>query len=723
MKKIISLLIIVFLLAAGFGSVQSKNNDINYIEYTIFFPDISEIDFVDTDNGQRINLEDYDFLRKPGMPMLPEKRLLLALPPDTIIKSFSADTYDTIELLGIYDIVKCPNLQLLDQINDKQIIEIDDDVNVESDNTFPIENIRLICSGSLRKYSYISVGICPFSYNQKSGKLEYYSKITIRLNLDSSLDDNTHLLTDNSVDSYASVLFDNYQDIQPLFESYETNQNMNRQTYDYVIITSSDLVDAIVSSDFISWKNTLGYSIKIVSIEDVEIASQSGFDLSQKIRNFLREYYSIWNIEYVLLVGDIATIPMRYCYPDPTNHLNTAGNPGGSGGDVPTDIYYADLSYDDSVSWDLDGDGYYGEYGQDAPDFLAEVYVGRIPTNVESRISYALNKLVLFEQDTGSWKNNALHAGAFWYFDNEDHTGMGVYDGATCLNEIEQDLMANWTVSHYSEQGGLAPSSFSWPALSHTSFTTDWRTGQYCIVNWGAHGWSDGAARKVWSYDDGDGVPESNEISWPYFIGVSSNIDDDYPSFVFAISCVINYPEPNSWGNIGIDFLTKPGYGASIGVVAATRITYGASNWIENKGGAESLCYEFSHYLINGPSGPEPAGDAMYDSKFFCTTNYGFDHYTEYWNMYNFNLYGDPSLVREGIEPNVLCGDANGDEVVDIDDVVYLISYIFSGGPAPIPEICVGDANGDGYVDIDDVVFLIAYIFSGGSPPVDDCCD
>jgi len=35
---------------------------------------------------------------------------------------------------------------------------------------------------------------------------------------------------------------------------------------------------------------------------------------------------------------------------------------------------------------------------------------------------------------------------------------------------------------------------------------------------------------------------------------------------------------------------------------------------------------------------------------------------------------------------------------------------------------CVpGDADGSGAVDIDDVVYLIAYIFSGGAPPVDIC--
>jgi uncharacterized protein (TIGR02145 family) len=41
-----------------------------------------------------------------------------------------------------------------------------------------------------------------------------------------------------------------------------------------------------------------------------------------------------------------------------------------------------------------------------------------------------------------------------------------------------------------------------------------------------------------------------------------------------------------------------------------------------------------------------------------------------------------------------VCGDANGsggDPAVDIDDVVYLINYIFAGGPAPDPNCCESD--------------------------------
>jgi hypothetical protein len=69
-------------------------------------------------------------------------------------------------------------------------------------------------------------------------------------------------------------------------------------------------------------------------------------------------------------------------------------------------------------------------------------------------------------------------------------------------------------------------------------------------------------------------------------------------------------------------------------------------------------------------------------------------------------------------EDGYIVGDADGSGTVDIDDVVFLIAYIFSGGPEPVPYEA-GDADCSGTIDIDDVVYLIAYIFSGGPEPGD----
>ena len=684
-----------------------------------------EYQIINRSKGQLIEMDGFGYLIVPGKPMLPSKNFLIALPPGAWVQSVEVKGAGATQLPGTHRIVPCPPIMPL--ADPHQYPELVEKMQLEwqrnnqavysTDQAYPKERGKLTGSGTLRKYSYASVSFYPFSYHPQSGRLIYYdaAQITIKYTLPSpgSLEAQKveEMKWDNLADERASRLFVNYQQVKELYRPTGLEPNALLQTHDYVIITTSDLLSAIASSNFLDWKTSLGYKVRIVLTTDTEITNQPGIDLAEQIRNFLRSYYIPWGIEYVLLVGDYATVPMRYCYPDSSNHANGAGDPSAWpwSGDVPTDYYYADLSDPDATSWDSDGDGFLGEYGQDSPDLLAEVYVGRIPTNNTDRITYTCNKLVAFEQDTGAWKGNALHAGAIAYFANEDHSGRELKDLAVYLDSIETQIMTGWTISHYSEQDGLAPSAYAWNALSEPAFIGDWRDGQYGVVNWGAHGWSNRVARKIWSWDDGDGVPESHEMSHPNLISIYSDLDDDYPSIVYALSCMVGYPEPNAWGNLGIDLLTKPGFGSSVGTLSGTRVV-----WV-SLGGGELRCYHFNHFLIDGPSGPERVGDALYNSKFYCNQNYSWDHYSEYWNAFGYNLYGDPALVRVGIS-QFTRGDCNGDGIIDLGDVVYLVNYLYKNGSIPEP-LESGDCNCDATVDLGDVVYLINYLFKGGPPP------
>jgi len=65
------------------------------------------------------------------------------------------------------------------------------------------------------------------------------------------------------------------------------------------------------------------------------------------------------------------------------------------------------------------------------------------------------------------------------------------------------------------------------------------------------------------------------------------------------------------------------------------------------------------------------------------------------------------------------CGNVDGLGIIDIDDVVYLLQYLYAGGPEPLPLCCSGDVTCDGIIDIDDSVYLIEYLYAGGPPPCD----
>lgn len=61
-------------------------------------------------------------------------------------------------------------------------------------------------------------------------------------------------------------------------------------------------------------------------------------------------------------------------------------------------------------------------------------------------------------------------------------------------------------------------------------------------------------------------------------------------------------------------------------------------------------------------------------------------------------------------------GDANGDGIINLGDVVFILNYLFKGYTPPDP-LWTGDTNCDQVVDLGDVTHLLNYLFKGGSPP------
>ena len=72
--------------------------------------------------------------------------------------------------------------------------------------------------------------------------------------------------------------------------------------------------------------------------------------------------------------------------------------------------------------------------------------------------------------------------------------------------------------------------------------------------------------------------------------------------------------------------------------------------------------------------------------------------------------------IKAQFEAGFKRGDANYDGKLTVSDVVYLINYLFKGGPFPQPQLA-GDANCDDKVTVSDVVYLINYLFKGGPAP------
>jgi hypothetical protein len=619
-----------------------------------------------TDGG--IEMEGFGLLADPGKPQLPARTHLILLPPGARALGVEVIEAEISPLPGSHRIKATPAILTLAQEPGSPSLMREDRIRWEaarrtaydSDEAYPAQPVWIVGAGSLRKYSYVALRFAPFAYHPRSGRLVHHRSVGVRIHYRLPAADSeeelhiSQLLHERMADTKAARLFENFASMAPYYEPPGDAPGERDEIYDYVIITPASLEISILASGFAEWKTSLGHGVRIVRLSDPEITGQPGADLAARVRSFLREFYGPWGIQYALLVGSHYSVPMRYCFADPTNHQHNPNSPGDYGGSVPTDCYYADLSLSDAESWDLDGDGYLGEYGEDAPDFLAEISVGRIPSDVAGKISYTLEKIVRYEQDTGDWKDGALHGGPILFYENQDGMDVPFREGAVCMDLIETANMDGWTIDHYCEHDGLVPSGYDWPALTQELFTLAWRSGCWGMVNWVSHGSPDIAWRHIWTWDDGDGVFEtdgSDGQAWEPFLTDGVELEDDCPSILWAAACSIGWPETNPRGNLGIDLLTRPGFGAAVGVVSATRTAHVPAYWPDNPGGTESMCCEFNRFLIDGPDGPELLGDAHFDSKFYCFVNYGWEHYREYKNQYAFNLYGDPSMTREGMNP------------------------------------------------------------------------
>jgi len=63
-------------------------------------------------------------------------------------------------------------------------------------------------------------------------------------------------------------------------------------------------------------------------------------------------------------------------------------------------------------------------------------------------------------------------------------------------------------------------------------------------------------------------------------------------------------------------------------------------------------------------------------------------------------------------------GDLNGDGLIDVADIVFLVDYLYRNGNAPDP-VEIADVNCSGVVNVGDVICLVNYLYKGGPAP--DC--
>ncbi len=616
MKKILTLFVILFAICELSGETYIR--------------EVKGFTGTPISNGV-LSFDDFSLSMQPARPILPVKNSLLLLKPFAKrikVRVIKAD-YTTYKLDNIR--IALPpasgKINLYKWKTEKKVF-------LHTNAFYPENIVVLNGDGYYRKYRYVSLSIFPMQYNPVTHELRVYKNIEYEVTFDTPVsysDKEKTLLNDNVGKDRAKLLFDNWND----FSDFYTPSENTKALCDLLILTTPSLKSLM--DTLVNWKQSIGVSSKVVAIDSI-IANVSGTDTPEKIRNFLISTYpsSQWGYKWLLIVGDVDSIPMRKLFPDSTNHATS-----GSGDDYnpPSDFYYAELT----GNFDADGDGYFGEYGQDSTEFIPEIAVGRIPYDYSTIVFNVLTRMFDFEGNTDiNYKQNFIFMGAISNYANEDNNGYSRTDGGALGEDLLQNVLGGWNYYRMNEQSGIHPSTYTCEAaLNKTNVTNIWNSNSFGLATWWAHGSATGAFRKYWSSDDGDSIPESGEMTWTTFIdtGSAKNIYN-YPSVLFSCSC------NNAWVGNSNNLIRTLLRWTSISVVGANRVSWYTIGWnTHTDGGNASIDYHFLEGIV---SSNYNIGDALNYSLAKYYNNYFWWGWQSAQNIYDFNLYGDPSLFYFG---------------------------------------------------------------------------
>ncbi len=553
----------------------------------------------------------YGVLTAPGMPQLPYKTVNVLLPK-------GADVNEHQALLSTPRSISSAEPEINQGFSDGTRI-------LTAQRTAAPQTGAIYLGtknwGDLR---YASFRVLPVSYT--SGTYQWFETLSVHL-------DYTHHESNRGNVPGTFKLDDYFVNQSDLGKWYQKN---SAKDYDYLIVGTSTQYNAIQT--LVLFRQSQGLITSFADIATILQTSPGATD-AEKLHNYLVEQYNTNNFSYLLLLGDVDTVPTGMLTPEPDGWET-----------IPSDIYYSDLS---SI-WDTDNDNRLGEYytmegEQDwGVDYTPEVFVGRISSNNPVICTTIANRIVAFEQSNAAWKNKALLPAAYLNYAGEPETIYLQTDGADFMEYEKLNNLRNMQTTTMYEQLGHVPSHPSDFPLDANGFRTQLNTQSWGLINWSAHGSSTTSARKVWMDDpNGNNLPDSDEMQWLDLVSRQSfdNLQNADGTVIFAASCN-NGMIDGDQACLGEYTLQKK----SVATLAATRTGWYKIGW-RNPGWGGLSSYNH-HFLENYANYRQSVGMAHAYTNLLHTQIYLFGDpvdsggiiYPELQNVYTYLLFGDPAI-------------------------------------------------------------------------------
>lgn len=625
--------------------------------------------------GHEIYTENFGRLLVPGKPNLPSRIFSIAIPPGAKVVNVNFDTDGSNVLPEKYELIPVSLPRVTGRENshvyeqNKKMCEDNYNSVYGSDDPYPSSAVEFVRTSGYRSYNLVDVRVTPFAYRPLSDQLTHYPEIAIHVNYEFS-DEIDSEVVDNleRTERIAEEIIVNYDQAK---NWYPKGASVSKGTHDFVIITLDSLTSSV--TPLVDWEASKGRTVEVVTTSWID-ANYGGYDLAEKMRNFLRDKYPSdeWGIEDVLIVGHYDDVPMRQTWQD-------VGY-----GKPETDFYYAELSLPDERSWDADGDHRYGE-DSDPIDFYSEVNVGRIPWSDAATVLSICEKSVAYEQNSDSaFKKNILLLGAFFHSDTDN--------AALMEAKTDQPWMSDWTMTKMYEKNSDYWSSYDcdYPLL-RSNVMSAWPDGKYAFVSWAGHG-----------------SPTSCHIlgiDVPHFISSydCTSLDNGYPAIIFANACSNSDVDYN---NIGRAMLKEGG----VGFLGTTKTSFYHNGWWHiNDGSAQSLDYFFTTCVTSGNYTQGAAHQWALREMYVRNLWYSNRYETFEWGT----LFGNPNLGMNAI------GDITFFEIDEINGGLGITSVIRNAGETSVTDVqCTITINNGLNIITKEANYIIPSLDAGDSSEI-----
>ncbi len=376
---------VVSIVCLMIGSVAAQSNQVTIernVKQTYSFnsPILETVDIAGT-IYDRVIVDDCYSAGSAGEPKIPSKGIFLLLPPDSQVSGIEITTGEKVILGSGFNVE--PTSQAIPISQTENIpIPVPNQAIYQSNAAYPGKLFTQVGVQSFRGYQILVLLLHPVQYNPVTGELFYYTSLEVSVQTITSGVQSALYRGLNQDISAVEQKVDNPEMTQTYNQHY-TSPPASFENYNLLIITTDALKNGF--EPLKQAHDATGVATVIKTLTDI-----GGGDL-ESIRNYIRDAYTNWGVEYVLIGGDADVIP------DPILFVSGMDeNVSYYEDTMPADLYYACLD----GPYNYDNDGYWGEPndGTDGGDvdLIAEVYVGRACVGTTTEVNNFVTKTVAY---------------------------------------------------------------------------------------------------------------------------------------------------------------------------------------------------------------------------------------------------------------------------------------------------------------------------------------